>query len=112
MRQGGGAGLSDGPAAGETLETEDRVEWMRLAARDRVSKDPTRARRGLESARAPAAVEIEPFDRQLADDRRGVRADVDDASPAPHHPHAREDREELHERRHLALNHMEGAALR
>src|SRR5215470_15744014 len=72
MRHGGGAMLVDEPAAGEALETEGRVERVRLAARDRVSEHPARARRRLEAAGAPASVEIEAFHRELADDRRGV----------------------------------------
>src|SRR5215470_1014301 len=69
VRHGSRAVLVDQSAAREALETEGGVERMRLAARDRVREYPARSRRRLEPAGAPAAVQVEAFDRELADDR-------------------------------------------
>ena len=56
--------------------------------RDGVREDVARARRRLEAAGAPAAVDVEARHRRLADDRRAVRRDVDDAAPVAQHPQA------------------------
>ena len=80
--------------------------------RERPRERPARARRRLEAARPPAAVQVQPLDRGRADDRRRVRAHVHDPRPRPQHPRLREDREELERRRELPLDHVERAALR
>src|SRR3546814_4157627 len=51
------------------------------------------------------------LDRRLADDRAGVRTDVDDAAPGAHHLEPAEDREQLLQRAHLPLDNVEAAAL-
>ena len=74
---------------------EGRIDGMRLALGDGVGEHVARARRRLEAASAPAAIDVEARDRRRADDRRAVRRHVDDAAPAPQHAHARELREQL-----------------
>ena len=56
-------------------------------------EDMAGARRRLEAAGAPAAIDEEARHRRLADDRRAVRRDVDDAAPVAQHAHAAQRRE-------------------
>src|SRR5438034_1241586 len=85
---------------------------MRLAFRERPRKDVPRARRGLEPAGAPAAIEVQLPDGEGTDNRGRIRTDVDDPAPAAHHAQPAEDRKELEARGHLVLDDVERAALR
>ncbi len=62
----------DQRARGEAVERKGEGERVRLLVRDRVGEDPAGAGGRLEPAGAPAAVQINPVDRQPPDDRRGV----------------------------------------
>src|SRR6478752_5781693 len=111
MGDAGGAVLVDQVPGRKAIEGERRVELMRPIVRDRVRKGPSRPRRGLESAGAPAAIEIEVPDRRHADDRTRIGAYVDDAAPLAVHAHAAEDRKQLDDRRQRSLDDREAAAL-
>src|SRR5690606_5420675 len=58
VRHGSRRRLVDEPAGTEALEREGRVDRVRLVARDGVGEDMAGARRRLEAARAPAAVDV------------------------------------------------------
>src|SRR3546814_6408716 len=73
--------------------------------------DMGRSGRRLEAARAPAAIDVEARHRGLAEDRRAVGRDVDDASPFAQHAHAREDRKHLTDRRNRMLDERQPATL-
>src|SRR5918997_2691058 len=64
--------LVDEAAGAEAVEREGGVDRVRLAGRDRVGEDVPGARRRLEAAGAPAAIDEEARDRRPADDRRAV----------------------------------------
>src|SRR3546814_17739348 len=66
--------------------------------RDGMGENMAAAGRRLEAAGAPAAIDIEPPDRRPADDRTGVRANVDDTGPLAQHAQPAEDREHLDDR--------------
>ena len=87
--------LVDEAAGAEAVEREGGVDWMRLALGDRVREDVAGARRRLEAAGAPAAVDVEARDRREPDDGRAVGRDIDDAAPVAQHAQARELREQL-----------------
>ena len=80
-------------AAMETVKRECGIEWMWLVMSNGVGKYIAGTRRGLEAACAPAAIEVQPLDLGLADNRAGVRRGIDDAAPLAVHAHAREHRE-------------------
>src|ERR1700704_3759189 len=111
MRDGGGAVLVDEGSGGETLQRERLGVRGGPSLRDRVREAVADAGRRLEAAGAPAAVEIQVLDRGEPDDRRGVRADVDDAGPGPQQVRPREHREQLQRGGHLLLDDVEGTAL-
>src|SRR6185437_1065823 len=92
-----GALLVDRVTAGEALEGEGLVEFVRLIVGDGMGEDPARGRRRLEAAIAPAAVYVEILQRRLADDRAAIHRHVHDAAPAAHHAKAAETREERDE---------------
>src|SRR5262249_60648220 len=79
-----GSAFVDGVAALEPVEAERRIERMRPILRDRVGKAPARCRRRLETAIAPAAVEIKIVDRRLADNRTAIHGHIHNARPMPH----------------------------
>src|SRR5688572_24495413 len=68
---------------------------MRLIVCDRVRKHMSRPRRRFKSPRSPTAIEVEAFDRCLADNRASIRCDVNNATPLAIHPHAGEHREQF-----------------
>ena len=69
------------------------------------------SRRDLESAGAPARVEIQVLVAGAAHDRGGVGTDVHDARPGAQQVCPREDGEQLHGGGHLAFDDVERAAL-
>ena len=72
MRHRGRAVLVDQRAGGEALEREGLRERMRFAFGERPGEDVARAGRGLEAARAPAAIDVQVLDREGTDNRRSV----------------------------------------
>ncbi|MNX94386.1 hypothetical protein D3C86_1266140 [compost metagenome] len=70
------------------------------------------ARRGFETARAPAAIDVKPVNRRLAENGRAIRRHIDDTAPFAQHPHAIEDRENLDDGRDRMLDQRQAAALR
>ena len=66
VRDGRGRRLVDEAAGAEAVEREGRVDRVRLAARNSVREDMSRARRRLEAAGAPAAIDEQPRHRRLA----------------------------------------------
>src|SRR5690625_5225075 len=107
----GGPMLVDQIAGTIAIEREGRVQGMGLVDGDGVGKNPAGSRSRLEPPGSPAAIDVDAADRRLADNRAGVRADVDDAAPLPHHPHAPEDGEKLADRRDRLLRDLRTAAL-
>src|SRR5690348_2866956 len=93
VRDGGGAVLVDEGTGGEPVQAERFGVLVRLSAGDGVREDVPDTGRRLEPAGAPAAVEEQVLDRREPDDRRGVRADVDDAGPRPQQVRPGEHRE-------------------
>src|SRR6516162_8483267 len=93
MRDAGSAVLVDQIAVGEAVEREGLVQLVRPVLGDGMGEDPAGTRRRLEAAGAPAAVEVEPLDGRLADDRARIRADIHDAAPGPEHAQPGEARE-------------------
>src|SRR5271170_459441 len=87
VRYGRGGGFVDEAAGAETVEREGRRERVGLATSDRMREHMARARRRLETAGAPAAIDGETGNRRQADDRRAVGRHVDDAAPVAQHPH-------------------------
>ena len=75
-----------------------------------MGENPARARRGLEAAGAPSAVEIQAFNRSLADYRTGIGTDVDDATPMAQHPHTTEEWEQLHHSGQVTFENRQAAA--
>src|ERR1700728_5049379 len=73
---------------------------------------PPGAGRRLEAAVAPAAVEIEPLDRRLADEGRAIHGHVHDARALPENAQARERRHHRDRRAHQVLDQRKIAALR
>ena len=104
--------LVDEVAVAEALEREGRVERMRLVAGDGPGEHVRRARRGLEAARAPAAVDVQARHRGLADDRRAIGRHIDDPAPVAQHAHAPEHREQLADRFQSVAGDVQSAALR
>src|SRR3546814_10815129 len=84
---------------------------MRFVMRDGMGENMAAAGSRLEASGAPAAIDIEPPDRRAADDRTGVRADVDDTRPLAQHAQSAEDREHLDDRLQRAFDDVETAAL-
>src|SRR5579885_3804095 len=80
-RHGTRAALVDDVARGEALEREGFVERMRRVIGDRMGEDPSRARRRLEAAITPSAIDIEVAERRLADDGAAIHGQVHDAAP-------------------------------
>ena len=78
---------------------------------DRVRKRPAGTWCRLESACAPAAIEIETIHRSLADYRASVRTDVDDAAPLPQHPHSTKHGKQRDDSLHRMLDRLKTAAL-
>ena len=78
---------------------ERRVDRVRLVAGHGPRQQVPGARRRLEAAGAPAAVDVQARHRRLADDRRAVGRHVDDAAPVAQHAHATERREQFADRR-------------
>src|SRR6185437_11125684 len=103
--------LVDEAAGAEAFEREGFVELVRAVVGDGVGEDPARARRRLEAASAPAAIDEEPVDGGEADDRAGVGRAIDDAGPLPQHAQPADDGEKLDERRELLLDDRQAAAL-
>src|SRR6185437_5727882 len=87
--------LVDQVAVAEAFDVERRIDGMRLVLGDGPGEDMRRARRGLEAAGAPTAVDIQAGDGCLADDGRAVRRYIDDAAPIAHHAQAAEVREQF-----------------
>src|SRR5438874_616746 len=87
--------LVDEAAGTEAVERKGGVDGVRLALGDGVREDVAGARRRLEAAGAPAAVDVEARDRRQPDDGRAVGRDVDNAAPVAQHSEARELREQL-----------------
>ena len=85
---------------------------MRLAARDRMREHMARARRRLEAAGAPAAIDVEAGNRRRTDDRRAVGRHVDDAAPVAQHPHPADGRKELADRLERVVGDVQAAGLR
>ena len=81
MRDGGGGGFVDQPTRGETFQREGRVQLVRLVFRHGPGQQMRRPRRRLEPAGAPAAIDIEPLDRRLAQNGRTVGRYINDAAP-------------------------------
>src|SRR3546814_14188763 len=98
MRHGGSAVFVDQRAAAEAVEAEGGVQRVRLVMRDGMGENMAAAGRRLEAAGAPAAIDIEPPDRRPADERTGLRANVDDTGPLAQHAPPAEDREHPDER--------------
>ena len=95
MRYSRGAVFIDQGAGFKTPEIEWCIQFVRSILGDGVSKYPAGSRRGLKATRAPPAIEIKAVDRRFADNRAGVRANVDNASPHSQHAHTAENREEF-----------------
>src|SRR5580692_12350888 len=98
MRDCRGGGFVDESAGAKAVEGEGGGERMRLAPGDRMREHMARARRRLEAAGAPAAIDEKAGNRRLGDDRRAVRRDVDDAAPVAQHAHAANGGKELTDR--------------
>src|SRR5690349_8579150 len=111
MRDAGGAVLVDQIAVDEAVEGERLVQLVRPVLGQGIGEHPAGAGRGLEAAGAPAAVEIEALNRRLADDRAGIRADIDDAAPGAQHAQAAEDRKQLDQRVQQILDDGRAAGL-
>lgn len=111
MRDGRRAVLVYQGTADKAVQRKRRIEFVRAILRNRVCKDPAGPWSGLESPRAPAAVEIEPANRRLADDRTGIRADVDNSAPHSQHSYPAEDREQFDDGLHRVLDRLKAAAL-
>ena len=108
----GGAVLVDQQSGLEPVQRIGRGDAVRAVVGDQVGKDMAGSRRRLEAAGSPAAVEIEAVDIRLRDDRRGVRAGVDDAAPVAQHAKPRGFRKQLDGGSDHMLRHRERAALR
>ena len=76
-----------------------------------MSKHPAGAGCCLEATRAPAAIEIQSLDGHLADDRTGIRADINNAAPLAHQSQATEHRKQFTHGLDGALDYLETAAL-
>ena len=85
MGDAGGTMLVDKVPAGEALQRKGLVQSVGPVLSHGVGEYPTRPRGRLVATRTPAAIEVEALNRGQADDRAGVRAGVDDASPLPQH---------------------------
>ena len=109
---GARAALVDETAFAETVDREVGVDRVRLVRGDHMGEAPARAGNRLEAAVAPAAVEIEPLDRRLADEGRAVHGHVHDARPLPENAQARERRHHRDRRAHQVLDQRKIAALR
>ena len=83
MRHRRGDALVDEAALDEAVEAERFCDRMRPVMEDRVGEDEARARNRLEAAGAPAAIDIEPSDIGLADDRRAVEGRHRTVAAAP-----------------------------
>src|SRR5690606_34261556 len=81
VRNGRRCGLVDQPAGAEAVECERSGDRVRLAAGNGGREDMARAGRRLEPTRSPAAIDEQVRHGRLADDRRAVRRDIDDAAP-------------------------------
>src|SRR5436853_7466608 len=68
MRDGRGRRLVDEATGAEAVECEGGGDWMRFALGDGVREDVAGPGRRLESAGAPAAVDVEARDRREPDD--------------------------------------------
>ena len=73
---------------------------------------PSRARRRLEAAVAPAGVEVETLDSGAVDDRRAIHRHVHDAAPGAQQPRATDHRHQRHAAFADVLDGGEVAALR
>src|SRR5258708_35856330 len=80
----------------ETVEPIGCRDFVRPICRDKMGKGQARGGRRLEAAVAPAAVEVEPVDRRVVDDRRAVHRHIRDAAPAPEQACAPEHRHDGH----------------
>ena len=60
-------------------------KFVRLVIGDKMSVGPSRSRRCLEAAIAPATIEIQPLYRCLGDDRAAIHCHVIDAAPMAQH---------------------------
>src|ERR1700722_9996272 len=72
MRDRRRGGFVDEPAGAKAVEGEGAGERMRLAPGDRMREHIARARRCLEAAGAPAAIDEQSGNRRFGDDRRAV----------------------------------------
>ena len=111
MRYSCGAVFIDQGAGFKTPEVEWCVQFVRSILGDGMSKYPAGSRRGLKATRAPPTIEIKAVDRRFADNRAGVRANVDNASPHSQHAHTTEYREEFENRLHGMFYGWKTAAL-
>src|SRR5580698_1174667 len=76
---GGGGGFVDQVTVAEAFDGERRVDGMRFVAGDGPGEHMRGARRGLEAAGAPAAIDVQTLDGRLGDDGRAIRRYIDDA---------------------------------
>src|SRR5215469_5493518 len=84
---------------------------MWLVRGDGPGEDVAGAGRRLEAAGAPAAIDVETGNRGLADDRRAIGRDIDDAAPIAQHAKASEGRKKLAHRFERVARNMQTAAL-
>src|SRR5205809_5475785 len=107
MRNARSRRFVDQAACPETFKAEIAVQRMRLTVCQRMREHAARTRRRLESASPPSAVNVEIFDRRLADDRARVRRAVDDACPLAHHAQAAKQWKQFQQRPQLLFNQVE-----
>ena len=103
--------LVDQGAGVKTRQGKRLGQGMGTLVGQGVGKDIARARRGLEAARAPAAVKVQPVHRGFTDDRAGIRADIDNAAPLPVHAHPAESREQFADGLQGVFDHRKRTAL-
>ena len=111
-RRAAAAASSMSRPGAEALQPVGRGDRVGIVVGDGVGKDVARAGRGLEAARPPAAIDVEPRHRCPGEDRRAVGRHVDDAAPGTQHLHAREDREHLADGFQRVLQDVQPAGLR
>ena len=111
VRHGGSAVFVDQGTGIEAFQRKGRVQRMRLVVGNGMREHPAGTGRGLEAARAPAAIEIQALQRRFADSRTGIRAGINNATPLPQHAHPAENREQFHNSRQGAFDNIETAAL-
>src|SRR5690606_15951444 len=93
MRDARACRLVDETPGDEAVEVEWPADLVMLSRRQQMRRQPATRRDRLETAGAPAAIEIKPRQRRWADDRRGIRYHVDDTRPLAQHLQLAERRE-------------------